>query len=968
MLSALLALNSSATPSLHAQRIDPAHPEDSTPIAERVEITAEVTSLIAATTFHLTFRNPNNHPVDGTFSCPMEDGAEMTAFAFDVDGHLRDAVPVERARARPGTNFPRRDAAGAPSPTSAHEFRARIDGIPAHSTREIQVTFQENLAWSSDAGLYRLILDFPQHIPHFTLHLKVHTSAAATPDVHTNLDLTLPPWQDQQVMDVERDDFPAHGALEVTVPKLERPKVVTGRYRGNEYFYAEIPVAPLLFNRPIPKVVGLLWDSSSSGSERDHSKEFALLDAWFAELKNVEVQLIRFRDRPEETKTFSVKGGDWHALREELAATAYDGGTSLDGWTDNNSVDAWVLFSDGYFNYGVKEASPDLPFHAIVHAINAAPHADTVWLRAAAAARDGEFVDLNRVDASKGAFVLQTRSPHLLGAEFENGAISEVFPIIGSPISGEAIAVTGRMQRKNADLKLTIGHDRATAQTIEVPLISGDDPSTLAPRAWAHDKIISLSGDRAEHQTEIRGLSQQFRIATPDTSLVVLESLDDYVRFDVNPPDDLRAEWDSRRQAAALDERKNHDQHLEDVVAKFRERQKWWERSFPQNVPSPTPTAASPASVLTDPNAPAPASRDGDDLLEPFEVSRGTPAALASPHLKSPVFEAGAGNSTAHFISPADEASRDEPLQLRPMSPSNEYIDRYKKAEKEKRFQTYLAERESHQLEPAFYVTSADYFFEQSQSEVALQILSNLADLGVDDAGVLRILANRLLQANRPDLAAPVLERVLALRPEEPQSRRDLALADRALGKFQSAANLLWEIVDHSWDARFPEIELIALTDLNGVIATCGQKLDTSKMDSRLLQNLPLDLRVILVWDADETDMDLWVVDPNGQSARFDFPLTYQGGKLSRDFASGYGPEEFDLRRAKPGKYAIKINYFGDRRPQALGPVTARLKIFTGFGTSAQKEKVLVVHLQDKQEILDVGDIIIPPSGFGKTK
>ena len=68
------------------------------------------------------------------------------------------------------------------------------------------------------------------------------------------------------------------------------------------------------------------------------------------------------------------------------------------------------------------------------------------------------------------------------------------------------------------------------------------------------------------------------------------------------------------------------------------------------------------------------------------------------------------------------------------------------------------------------------------------------------------------------------------------------------------------------------------------------------------------------------------------------------------------------VETAKPGKYAIKINYFGDRRPQALGPVTARLKIFTGFGTSAQKEKVLVVHLQDKQEILDVGDIIIPPS------
>jgi len=943
---------------LRAQRIEPAQTGDAVPTVEGVVIHSEVTSLIASTSFDVTFRNPNGHAVDGTFVFHLPDDATVTAFAFDVDGRLRDAVPVERNRARPlpAANA-HRGSETITTATAPHDFRTRLDGIAAHGTREVRLTYQENLTVGGDPSSYRLILDFTQRVPHFAFNLKVHTSSAAMPEVHTNLDLTLPPWQDQQVMVVERDDFNAHGAIEVTLPKLDRPKVITGRYQGNEYFYAEIPVTPLLFNRPAPKVVGLLWDSSSSGAERDHAKEFALLDAWFGELKDVEVRLVRFRDRPEETKTFSVKGGDWHTLRDELAATAYDGATSLDGWTDDNKVDAWVLFSDGIFNYGVKDPSPALPFRAVVHAVCATSHADIAWLRAATAAKDGEFVDLNYTDANKGSFALQTRSPHLLAADFDPASISEVFPQVGSPILGEAVVVTGKLLGKNADLKLTVGQDRETAQTVSLTLISGDDPSQLAPHAWASDKIFSLSADRHAHQSAIHELSQQFGIATPDTSLVVLESLDDYVRFEIAPPEELRGEWNSRRQAAAIDERKNHDQHLEDIVAKFHERQAWWARSFPQNQPSPTPAPTAHEPVLTETGVASPSPREGDDLLEPFEVSSGTPAALASSHLKSPVFDASTGSPTARFISAADEALRTAPAPLHSMSPENEYLELYQKAEKEQRFGVYMAERAKHRFEPAFYVSSADSFFAQGQTEIGLQILSNLGELGEEEPAVLRILAQRLLQVSHPDLAAAVLEHVLALRPEEPQSRRDLALADQALGKFQTAAELLWQIVDRAWDTRFPEIELVALTDLNGLIATCGQKLDTSRMDPRLLANLPLDLRVILTWDADETDMDLWVSDPNGQTARFDSPITYQGGRLSRDFASGYGPEEFDLHHAKPGKYAIKINYFGDRRQQSLGPVTARVRVISGFGTPAQKEKLFVVHLHEKQEILQVGDV-----------
>jgi hypothetical protein len=85
---------------------------------------------------------------------------------------------------------------------------------------------------------------------------------------------------------------------------------------------------------------------------------------------------------------------------------------------------------------------------------------------------------------------------------------------------------------------------------------------------------------------------------------------------------------------------------------------------------------------------------------------------------------------------------------------------------------------------------------------------------------------------------------------------------------------MLREVVDRPWNGRFPEIELVALAELNAIVATSPQPLDTARIDPRLLRNLPLALRVVLTWDADNTDIDLWVTDPNGERAYYGNRLT----------------------------------------------------------------------------------------------
>ena len=123
-----------------------------------------------------------------------------------------------------------------------------------------------------------------------------------------------------------------------------------------------------------------------------------------------------------------------------------------------------------------------------------------------------------------------------------------------------------------------------------------------------------------------------------------------------------------------------------------------------------------------------------------------------------------------------------------------------------------------------------------------------------------------------------------------------------------------------------------------------------------LLQAMPLDLRVVLSWDADNSDMDLWVTDPNGERAYYGNRLTYQGGQMSQDFTGGYGPDQFSLRNAKPGRYKVEANYFGSRQQLVTGATTLMLRLTTHWGTAKQKDQMVTMRLKDRAETVLVGE------------
>lgn len=69
------------------------------------------------------------------------------------------------------------------------------------------------------------------------------------------------------------------------------------------------------------------------------------------------------------------------------------------------------------------------------------------------------------------------------------------------------------------------------------------------------------------------------------------------------------------------------------------------------------------------------------------------------------------------------------------------------------------------------------------------------------------------------------------------------------------------------------------------------------------------DIKVVLTWDS-ATDVDLWVIDPEGNKCYYGNRSTPRGGNLDVDITSGYGPETFSMLKAMPGTYSVQVQYY----------------------------------------------------------
>lgn len=294
-----------------------------------------------------------------------------------------------------------------------------------------------------------------------------------------------------------------------------------------------------------------------------------------------------------------------------------------------------------------------------------------------------------------------------------------------------------------------------------------------------------------------------------------------------------------------------------------------------------------------------------------------------------------------------------------------EYLKAFEKCIFEKDcYETYLKQRERYIDQPMYFVDVFDVFLQKGFTQKAFLILSNLLELEIDSYEHIRLFAYKSEEGGNLKAAENAYLKVLTLRPEDTQSYRDLALVQFKNGKIEEAIKNMKYIVSGEVyltnnRRNFEGMNQITSVELEQMKQKSGMgKTETSDIKVEGWTQDTYDLRVVIDWNHNDTDIDLYVTDADQETCFYSHNTTKMGGKMSRDMTQGFGPEEFTLRHAKPGSYSIKINYFGDRYQKLDNPTFLKVSVFKYYGTPNQTEEIKVFRLEGRNENLLLEEIV----------
>jgi hypothetical protein len=276
----------------------------------------------------------------------------------------------------------------------------------------------------------------------------------------------------------------------------------------------------------------------------------------------------------------------------------------------------------------------------------------------------------------------------------------------------------------------------------------------------------------------------------------------------------------------------------------------------------------------------------------------------------------------------------------------------------------YLAELEKEHHDVSAFVGEARRRINARDADGGIRALSSVVEEYPTRSDALRLVGYRLLDWKQPVQAARLFQQVQRSRPFEPHSYRDLARSLEDAGKFGLAAVQYEILLAGTWHNRFHEsLKMVALEEYGRMMQEAVRRSDVSKpLKHRFGERLEWmvsgqpqsDLRVTISWNTDATDVDLWVIEPDGTKCFYQHNRTRNGGELSQDQTQGYGPERYQIRSAVPGTYTLLVHYFRANANLLAGETHVNVVVTRNAGRPQETSERHTVILKRQDEQVEV--------------
>ena len=543
---------------------------------ERYDLRVAVHGPLALVEMEMVFRNPLNKQMEGRFLYLLPPGATVSRFAKEVNGKLMEGEVVEKLRAqRVYTEILHtlRDPALLEQ-DQGNRFSARVFPIAANGTVRLVLSYSQVVPLQGDARKIAVPLAGLPKIGEFSATLVFQDLPESSLNRCGFFGKIEKTDQQPQVVSRTVKDFQPQEDFEAVFAGLKDPQRATVVRAGSYQLTAYRP--EMSANDAAPATDwAFYFDTSASGADTE-ARRLEATEKLLVAL----VPVLREKD-----KLFSAWAFDLDAARlMEPVSMNSDGGkplmpqvtaalrkrhclgaTNLEAALKHLGEQAraakqptrFVLVSDGIATLGAREprelvaALGEWPAQHVLHALVIGPKQDQKALNAITERTRGRVVTLAlganlEQDVKKALAELTT--PVGASFEFYDEGAAWIYPksfrdvrpgselIVFSQLKDKAAAKPGAIQR---------GADGKVVKDVALDKVAPSEVPAFAPllQREAHaaylnhlEKLEQAEKDAAKI-TELRKqrleVSVKNRVLCPLTSLLVLETEDDYARFGI---------------------------------------------------------------------------------------------------------------------------------------------------------------------------------------------------------------------------------------------------------------------------------------------------------------------------------------------------------------------------------------------------------------------------------------------------
>jgi hypothetical protein len=481
---------------------------------------AVIDDPLALTELRLAFENPENRVREGTFRITLPQGASLSRFAMKVGNVWQEGEVVEKQAARRAYEdfLHRRQDPALLEQGGGNEFTARVFPIPARGRKELILTYAEVL---DSKAPYTLPLKGLPMLGSLDIDVRATAARVASFGIHKQ---RFAPGED---FIVAAKDLPRGGGL-----------------RSEELVVAR--VVPFAATRPDPITSALVLVDTSASRGLGLADQSKLLQRVLAKLADAHVSVAAF-----DQEVVPIYDGAASAFgKKELDALADRGalgGSNLEraiAWIATEAAKTKskrvVLLTDGVATIGETDAQK---LRAKVEPLRAAGIERIDAIAVGGIRDDGLLRTVVRGVLDKDGTVLDAKLEVETIARRLSEATSSGVPVkvdgstwsfpttLDGVQAGDEVVVFAKMAKSSGPVKINVGAQAISpdVRTIERPIVE---------RAVAQAEIQSLveapTKDPETTKRDIVALSTKHRVLSPHTALLVLETDQDYARFNID--------------------------------------------------------------------------------------------------------------------------------------------------------------------------------------------------------------------------------------------------------------------------------------------------------------------------------------------------------------------------------------------------------------------------------------------------